>query len=89
MEKLYWQIEQFSGSMINLMDEDQKIYSEKLTKKQLENLLGLKLRVARKEENPDVIASAMVLVASNKMIDTRRSIRGTTTRCYMIDNTKF
>ena len=71
------------------MDEDQKIYSEKLTKKQLENLLGLKLRVARKEENPDVIASAMVLVASNKMIDTRRSIRGTTTRCYMIDNTKF
>jgi hypothetical protein len=47
MEKMYWQIEKFLGSVINLMDEDQKIYSEKLTKKQLENLLGLKLRVAR------------------------------------------
>ncbi len=39
MQKLYWQIEQFSGSMINLMDEDKKIYSEKLTKKQVENFL--------------------------------------------------
>ena len=86
MEKLYWKIEKFSGSIINLMDEDQKIYSEKLTKKQVENLLGLKLRVARSYENPDVIASAMVLVGSNRMIDIRRSIRGTTTRCYMIDN---
>jgi len=86
MEKMYWQIEKFSGSMINLMDEDQKIYSEKLTKKQLENLLGLKLRVARSYENPDVIASAMVIVGSNRMIDRRRSLRGTTTRCYMIYN---
>ena len=86
MEKLYWQIEKFSGSMINLMDEDQKIYSEKLTKKQVENFLCLKLRVARSYENPDVIASAIVVVGSNRMIDTRRSIRGTTTRCYMIDN---
>ncbi len=86
MEKLYWQIEQFSGSMINLMDEDKKIYSEKLTKKQVENLLGLKLRVARSYENPDVIASAIAIIGSNRMIDTRRSIRGTTTRCYMIDN---
>lgn len=86
MEKLYWQIEQFSGSMINLMDEDKKIYSEKLTKKQVENLLGLKLRVARSYENPNVIASAMVIVGSNRMIDKRRSLRGTTTRCYMIDN---
>lgn len=86
MQKLYWQIEQFSGSMINLMDEDKKIYSEKLTKKQVENFLGLKLRVARSYENPDVIASAIVIVGSNRMIDTRRSIRGATTRCYMIDN---
>jgi hypothetical protein len=86
MEKLYWKIEKFSGSMINLMDEDQKIYSEKLTKKQLENFLCLKLRIARSYENPDVIASAMMLVGSNRMIDKRRSLRGTTTRCYIIDN---
>jgi hypothetical protein len=86
MEKLYWKIEKFSGSMINLMDEDQKIYSEKLTKKQLENFLCLKLRIARSYENPDVIASAMMLVGSNRMIDKRRSLRGTTTRCYMIYN---
>lgn len=86
MEKLYWKIEKFSGSVINLMAEDQKIYSEKLTKKQVENLLGFKLRIARSYENPDVIASAMVLVGSNKMIDRRRGLRGTTTRCYMIDN---
>ena len=86
MEKLYWKIEKFSGSMINLMDEDQKIYSEKLTKKQVENFLCLKLRIARSYENPDVIASAMMLVGSNRMIDKRRSLRGTTTRCYIIDN---
>ncbi len=86
MEKVYWKIEKFSGLMINLMDEDKKIYSEKLTKKQVENFLGLKLRIARSYENPDVIASAMMLVGSNRMIDIRRSIRGTTTRCYMIDN---
>ena len=86
MEKVYWKIEKFSGLMINLMDEDKKIYSEKLTKKQVENFLGLKLRVARSYENPDVIASAMMLVGPNRMIDIRRSIRGTTTRCYMIDN---
>jgi hypothetical protein len=86
MEKLYWKIEQFYVSMINLMDEDKKIYSEKLTKKQVENLLGLKLRVARSYENPDVIVSAMMFVGSNRMIDRRRSLRGTTTRCYMIDN---
>lgn len=86
MEKLYWQIEQFSGYMINLMDEDPRIYSEKLTKKQVEDLLGVKLRVARSYENPEIIASAMVLVGSNRMIDRRRSLRGTTTRCYMIDN---
>lgn len=86
MEKLYWQIEQFSGSVINLMDEDKKIYSEKLTKKQVENFLGLKLRIARSYENPDIIASAMMLVGSNRMIDRRRSLRGTITRCYMIDN---
>jgi hypothetical protein len=86
MEKMYWQIEKFLGSVINLIDEDQKIYSEKLTKKQVENFLGLKLRVARSYENPDVIASAMVIVGSNRMIDTRRSIRGIITKCYMIDN---
>jgi len=86
MEKMYWQIEKFLGSVINLIDEDQKIYSEKLTKKQVENFLGLKLRVARSYENPDVIASAMVIVGSNRMIDRRRSLRGTTTRCYMIYN---
>lgn len=85
METMYWQIEKYFGSVINLMDEDQKIYSEKLTKKQVENLLGLKLRVARKEENPDVIASAMVLVGSNKMIDTRKQKRGTLTKCYMVE----
>ncbi len=82
---MYWQIEKYFGSVINLMDEDQKIYSEKLTKKQVENLLGLKLRVARKEENPDVIASAMVLVDSTKMIDTRKQKRGTLTKCYMVE----
>ena len=86
MEKMYWQIEKFLGSVINLIDEDQKIYSEKLTKKQVENFLGLKLRVARSYENSDVIASAMVIVGSNRMIDRRRSLRGTTTRCYMIYN---
>ena len=86
MEKMYWQIEKFLGSVINLIDEDQKIYSEKLTKKQVENFLCLKLRVARSYENPDVIASAIVVVGSNRMIDTRRSIRGIITKCYMIDN---
>jgi hypothetical protein len=85
MEKLYWKIEQFYGSMINLMDEDPRIYSEKLNKKQVEDFLGLKLRVARSYENPEIIASAMVLVDSTKMIDTRKQKRGTVTKCYMVE----
>jgi hypothetical protein len=84
METMYWQIETFFGSVINLMDEDPRIYSEKLNKKQVEDFLGLKLRVARSYENPEIIASAMVLVGSNKMIDTRKQ-RGTLTKCYMVE----
>lgn len=81
---MYWQIEKYFGSVIHLMDEDPRIYSEKLTKKQVEDFLELKLRVARTYENPEVIASAMVLVDSTKMIDTRKQ-RGTVTKCYMVE----
>ncbi|NMC35004.1 MAG: hypothetical protein GYA36_21495 [Veillonellaceae bacterium] len=81
---MYWQIEKYSGSVINLMNEDPRIYSKKLTKKQVEDFLGLKLRVARSYENPEIIASAMVLIGSNKMIDTRKQ-RGTLTKCYMVE----
>ena len=84
METMYWQIETFFGSVINLMDEDPRIYSERLTKKQVEDFLGVKLRVARSYENPEIIASAMVLIGSNKMIDTRKQ-RGTLTKCYMVE----
>ena len=82
---MYWQIEKYFGSVINLMAEDPRIYSEKLTKKQVEDLLGVKLRVARSYENPEIIASAMVLVDSNRMIDTRKQKRGTLTKCYMVE----
>ena len=85
METMYWQIEKYFGSVINLMAEDPRIYSEKLTKKQVEDFLGVKLRVARSYENPEIIASAMVLVGSNKMIDTRKQKRGTVTKCYVVD----
>jgi hypothetical protein len=85
METMYWQIETFFGSVIHLMDEDPRIYSEKLNKKQVEDFLGLKLRVARSYENPEIIASAMVLVDSTKMIDTRKQKRGTVTKCYMVE----
>ena len=84
METMYWQIEKYLGSVINLMAEDPRIYSEKLTKKQVEDFLGVKLRVARSYENPEIIASAMVLVDSTKMIDTRKQ-RGTVTKCYMVE----
>lgn len=82
---MYWQIEKYFGSVINLMSEDPRIYSEKLTKKQVEDFLGVKLRVARSYENPEIIASAMVLVDSNRMIDTRKQKRGTLTKCYMVE----
>ena len=85
METMYWQIEKYFGSVINLMDEDPRIYSDKLTKKQVEDFLGLKLRVARSYENPEIIASAMVLVDSTKKKDTRKQKRGTMTKCYMIE----
>lgn len=85
METMYWQIEKYFGSVINLMSEDPRIYSEKLTKKQVEDFLGVKLRVARSYENPEIIASAMVLIDSNKMIDTRKQKRGTATKCYMVE----
>ena len=39
-QNLYWEIEDYSGQVITLMKEGEKIYSQKLTKKQVEQKTG-------------------------------------------------
>lgn len=46
--------------------------------------VGKKLRVAKSWENPAIIVSARVEEDGIKYIDARTSLRGTTTRYYML-----
>ena len=43
--------------VIKLMEEGQRLYSEKLTIKQVEQATGFKLRVAGAKENPEIICA--------------------------------
>jgi hypothetical protein len=83
-ETMYWEIEFYTSPVINLMQEGPKIFSEKLTKKQVEEFIGKKLRVARSWENPQIIATAWVDIGSYHYVDQRKK-RGKTTRYYMIE----
>lgn len=54
METMYWQIEKYFGSVINLMAEDPRIYSEKLTKKTSGGLFRTEIKgskIIRKPRN--------------------------------------
>lgn len=84
-EKLYWEIEDYSGSTITLLKEGQKIYSQKLTKKQVEKATGTKLKVCPANENPHLIVGARVEENGRIFLDRRTSLRGTTQRCYLIN----
>ncbi len=46
METEYWEISDYRKTQINLFEEGEKIYSSKLTKKQVEEKLGFNLNVA-------------------------------------------
>lgn len=84
-QTLYWEIEDYSGQVITLMAEGQKIYSQKLTKKQVETATGKKLKVCPANENPHLIVGARVEENGRKFLDQRTSLRGTTQRCYLIN----
>jgi hypothetical protein len=83
MKTNYWEIEDFSGTSFSLFGEGEKIYSDKLTLKDVEEKIGKKLRVAKSWENPAIIVSARLEENGRKYIDARTSIRGTTIRYYM------
>ena len=84
MKTNYWEIEDFTGTCFSLFREGEKIYSDKLTLKDVEVKTGKKLRVAKSWENPAFIVSARVEEDGRKYIDARTSLRGTTIRYYML-----
>ena len=81
-EVCYFEVEDYSSSTINLFDSGNKINKVKITMKDVEESLGVKLRRAGKYENPDIIVNAYVDVNDRTCID-RRSFRGQCTRYYM------
>ena len=83
MEQMYWIIENYTSKGTKLMEEGQRLYSEKLTIKQVEQATGFKLRVAGAKENPEIIVCAYVDVDGRKYIDNRKQ-RGSRSKCYMI-----
>lgn len=84
-QNLYWEIEDYSGQVITLMKEGKKIYSQKLTKKQVEQKIGKKLSVCPTNQNPHIIIGARVEENGTKFLDGRTFLRGTTQRCYLIN----
>ena len=85
-QKLYWEIEDFTGQVVTLMQEGQKIYSQKLTKKQVEQATGKKISVCPANQNPHLIVGARVEENGRKFLDCRTSLRGTTQRYYLINS---
>lgn len=84
-QTFYWEVEDYSGQVISLMEEGRKIYSQKLTKKQVENITGKSLIVCPANENPQIIVGAKVEENGTKFLDCRKSLRGNTKRYYLIN----
>ena len=86
MEQLYWNIENFSGSTFSLMQESKdKIFTEKLSIKDVEKHFGKKVKVCPAHRNPDLIINAMVEENGTKFLDRRKSLRGNTYRCFLFN----
>ena len=84
MRNLYWNIENFTGNNFLLMEESKdKIYTEKLSIKDVEKHFGKKVKVCPANENPHLIINAMVIENGIKFLDRRKSIRGNTYRCFL------
>jgi hypothetical protein len=81
---LYWEIENYTSSSFSLMQEGEKIFSTKLTIKEVEKHIGKKLKVCPAHENPHFIIGARVEENSRKMIDRRARLRGTTQKYYIL-----
>jgi hypothetical protein len=84
-QTLYWEVENYSGSTINLFEEGEKIFSEKLTIKQVEKHIGKKLKVCPANQHPQFIVGARVEENGTKFIDARKSLRGTTQKYYILN----
>lgn len=86
-EQMYWDVSLYTTNTISLLKDDQKrIYSEKLDKKQVEQFLGRALKVCPAIENPEVIVSAYVIDKhGNKLIDQRKR-RGRNVRYFIFKN---
>ena len=81
----YWEISDFTGNNFSLLEDGQKIYSQKITIKDIEKQVGKKIKVCPKDENPDYIVNAKVTHNGADYLDNRTRLRGTTYRCYIIN----
>lgn len=84
-QTFYWEIEDYYNQVTTLLKEGEKIYSKKLTKQQVEQKIGKKLSVCPTNQNPHLIVVARVEENGTKFLDTRKSLRGNTQRCYLIN----
>ena len=83
---LYWEIEDYTGSNFKLMEDGDKIYSQKLTIKDAEKKIGKKLKVCPKDIDPDFIIGARVMQNERVLYDARTGLRGNTQRCFLLTN---
>lgn len=80
----YWEVENYTGSTITLLKEGEKIFSQKISIKDVEKKVGKKLKVCPAWQNPDFIVGARVEQNGTKFLDVRTSLRGTTQKCYIL-----
>ena len=85
-EQLFWEIENYTGDSFKLMQEGDKIFSSKLSIKDVEKHIGTKLKVCPANQNPHFIIGARVAKNNVKLIDTRTRLRGTTQKYYILSN---
>jgi len=83
-EILYWEISDFTGNNFSLWADGDKIYSQKITIRDVEKQVGKKIKVCPKDENPNYIVLAKVIHNGDSYLDNRTRLRGTTYRCYII-----
>ena len=83
-QKLFWEIEDFTANEFKLFSEGKKIYSQKLTIKQVEEKIGRKIKVCPAYENPDFIVGAFAEEDGKLYTDGRKSLRGALRRYYVL-----
>lgn len=72
----YWEVLDFTGQTFNLMDEGAKINGHKISKTDVEDFVGRKLKVCGAHENPHIIVEPRIKENGQVFQDLRTRLRG-------------